>query len=449
MTPRRGAVAALVVSSLPLVLGAVLVRPAAGQVLTQTSQGYAQYSLTGLAAGARTSGDVGAGGGLATLDTASGSVSARLDAAPSAAVLAAPYEPGTLFRTGVGQVNGGAGQQVLDVPDAEAQFPGAQNQAELATVPPTDAGPATSRSGSATAQAREGLATGSATGSSLGVAGQVTVDGSTSSVELSADPGKGTAKATARSAVGKVEVAGVLVLSDVVATASIQATGDKHVPAAAVTIGGATVAGQPVEISDQGVTAVGTPLLPGQTVQDATTQANAALAAAGVQVQAVGATTSSTDRGATADTGGVTISLRTAPLPGGVPPNSLDVLVGAVSLTESDALPPAEVTAPVVAVPPVVAGPVDTGAPVTTVIPGTPGIPGTPAVPGVAAPAAPAAAAPAPGVLAAPRSFTVIGRRFGATTVLAAFAVWQFLSLGTATLYAVVDRRRRQALGLT
>jgi hypothetical protein len=32
------------------------------------------------------------------------------------------------------------------------------------------------------------------------------------------------------------------------------------------------------------------------------------------------------------------------------------------------------------------------------------------------------------------------------TVVLAAFAVWQFLSLGTATLYAVVDRRRRVSL---
>jgi hypothetical protein len=33
-----------------------------------------------------------------------------------------------------------------------------------------------------------------------------------------------------------------------------------------------------------------------------------------------------------------------------------------------------------------------------------------------------------------------------ASAALAAFAVWQFLSLGTATLYALVERRRRLGL---
>ena len=47
-----------------------------------------------------------------------------------------------------------------------------------------------------------------------------------------------------------------------------------------------------------------------------------------------------------------------------------------------------------------------------------------------------------------PASVTVAGRRVSAVVALAAFAVWQFLSLGTATLYAVVERRRRIGLAL-
>ncbi len=450
MNPRRRVAAALAVSALPLLVGVVAVRPAsalpsAAQTVGATA-GYDQYSLTGLAAGARTAGDVGAGGGLATLDTGAGSVTARLDAAPSAAVLAAPYEPGTLARTVVGQVNAGAGEAVLDVPDAEAQFPGAQTESELATVPPADGGPASSRGGSATAKAGERLARGTATGERLDVGGAVVIEGSTSSVELTVDPVAGTATATGRSAVGTVTVAGVLVLKDVVATASVKAVGDTHTPVAALTVGGATVAGQPVEISDEGVTAVGTPVLPGQTVQDLTDRANAALVAAGVQVSAIGVTTSSDARGASADTGGVTITLRTAALPAGVPANSLDIVLGGVALTESDARAVAAVEVPVsTAVPPVSA---PTGGGATTFVPGSPGTPGTAGIPGVAPPQAPTTAA-APVVAAAPATFTVVGRRLAATTVLAAFAVWQFLSLGTATLYAVVDRRRRQTLGLS
>src|SRR5205814_1804744 len=86
--------------------------------------GYDTFGLTVLASGVRTAGDVGASGGLVTLDTGSAAVSAQLDSSPSSAVLAVPYEPGTLFRTGVGQANDAAGQTVLDVPDAEAAYPG-------------------------------------------------------------------------------------------------------------------------------------------------------------------------------------------------------------------------------------------------------------------------------------------------------------------------------------
>jgi hypothetical protein len=45
-----------------------------------------------------------------------------------------------------------------------------------------------------------------------------------------------------------------------------------------------------------------------------------------------------------------------------------------------------------------------------------------------------------------PASYEVLGRRFGAMAALAAFGIWQFLTLGSVTLYSLVDRRRRLAL---
>ena len=76
----------------------------------------------------------------------------------------------------------------------------------------------------------------------------------------------------------------------------------------------------------------------------------------------------------------------------------------------------------------------------TTFVPGTPGTPGTQGLTGGAAPTV----AP-PGQLVQ-TSFTVAGRRISARTALVAFAGWQMLSLGCATLYAFVERRRRLIL---
>jgi hypothetical protein len=437
MTPGAIARVALAAAALPLVLGVVAVRPAGAQ----TGPVYDSYSLTGVAAAARTNGDVGAGGGLATLDTATGSVSARVDSAPSTAVLSAPVEPGTLVRTVVGQGNAAAGEPVFDVPDAEAQFPGSQLEAELTTVPASDAGVASARGGSATAEVTETSAMGTATGQVLDVSGLVRVDAATSEVSLSAAPAKATTTSTARASVGRVVVAGVLVLNDVVAMASLTAKGDQHVPVASLVVGGATVGGQAVEISDRGVTAADTPLVPGQSIEDANAQVNAALAAAGISVSLVDTTTAADARSATADTGSLTVRLTTPDLPNGIPGNRLEVVLGGVALTATDSL-----AAPVLdSGPPVDVGPVDLGgdaAPstTTTFVPGTPGTPGTPG--GALAEAGPLVAAPP----AQAAGFVVAGRQLPAAVALAAFAAWQFLSLGTATLYAVVDRRRRATL---
>jgi len=181
---RRIAVAGLLASMAPLVVGAVAVSPAAA------ATGYDQYGLTALASGVRTAGDIGNAGGLVTLDTGSGYVAARLDASPSSGVLADPYEPGTLFRTAAGQVNAAAGSEVVVVPDAQAAYPG-EGKASLETVPPQHAGPLTIGGGSATAAASESSATGSATGAALTITGALESEGSTSSVEMHADAASG------------------------------------------------------------------------------------------------------------------------------------------------------------------------------------------------------------------------------------------------------------------
>ena len=450
-----GARLALLAAALPILGALVAVRPADAAPAAGADsgaapgRGYQTYSLTALASGARTGGVVGVTGGLATLDTGSAQVSARLDSAPSAAVLAAPYEPGTLFRTAVGQVNAGASQAVLDVPDAEAQFPGAQTSGELVTVPAVVAGPVASRGGAARAAASARSASGSATGQSLEVTGIVEVHASTSQVSLTVDPVSGLAVATGRTTVGRVVVAGVLVLRDIEATASIQAAGSVHTPVAALVVGSASVAGQQVVVSDQGVTAVGTTLVPGQSLQDATDRANAVLTAAGVTVRTVGTTRSADARSATADTGGVAVSVVTAPAPGGAGGDRFDVIVGGVVLTGVDAvLAPPTLVVPVVPVDPRAgtAPPHGNGPGSTIFVPGTPGTPAVPGTVGSAVTAGPEPVVALPTTL--PASVTVAGRQVSAVVALAAFAVWQFLSLGTATLYAVVERRRRIGLAL-
>lgn len=416
---------ALVAAVAPTALVLVTGRPVAAAAATP----FDDFSLTAIVAGARTAGDVGASGGLVTLDSGSGWVQASLDGSPSAFVRAAPYEPGPLIRTVVGQVNDPAGQTVLSVPDAEAAFPG-EARGDLALVAETSAGPLVVSGGSATARAAEQAASGTSTGASLTIPGLVVVDGSTSSVTLAGDKAKGSATASARTAVGRVTIAGVLELRDVVATASVSASGSTHKAEAHLSIGTMSVADQEVGFTDDGLVVANTPVLPGTTIAQATDAANAALAAAGISVQVSAALRHTGPHEAAADTGGVRITVATPDLPAGVAANRFEVVLGGASLTETDVAATPPIDSP--ADPGTDTGPV--GQPpttTTTVIPGTPGTP--PSVPPAVAPTVAA-------------SYEVLGRRFGAMAALAAFGVWQFLTLGSVTLYSLVDRRRRLAL---
>ena len=420
----------LALAVLPTAVALMVVRPAEA-----APAGYGSVSTTAIVAGVSTEGVVGASGGLVTLDGGTARVVASLDGSPSSHVIAAPYEPGGLVRTVVGQVNTSAGQQVLAVPDAEAVSPGTPAHDSVEAVPGRSAGPLAVVGGTATADAAPHRAAGSATAVSFAIAGVLVAGGSTSDVELLADAASGTVRQTARTAVASFDVGGVLQLDDVVGNVVITAKGDAHTAVQTLTVGGARVAGQAVTIGNDGVTAVGTPLLPGTTIAEATEQANAALAAAGIAVRTVGGVARHDSRSAEADTGGVLVHVTTPDLPvGGVAGNTLKVLVGQAALTEADALPLEDGTL----IPLVPGAPAVPAVPPTTTTTFVPGTPGTIALPGTGV---------APPTLAGttPVAYVLAGRRFTAQTALIAFAAWQLLTLGLPTLYALVDRRRRMA----
>lgn len=421
--------ALLVLALLPTAVAIALVRPvsAAGDPV------YDQVSLSALAAAGHTDGVVGASGGLVTLDTGSAYVSSSLDDSPSAAVVAAPEEPGTLFHTGAGQVNGAAGQKVVGTLEAEARYPG-DTSGSFDVGDPADHPPVYLGAANATAKVSAATADGRAQAARLSIAPVLDIGPGTSSVHQELSDEAGTAAQDAKVSVSDIDVAGVLRIQSVVATAKVGADHDTHTAAQSLVVSGATVGGQQVAITNDGVVAAGTPLVPGTTLSSATDSVNAALAAAGItKVHTVGGTATHTARSAEADTGGLEIVLTTPDLPGGVSANSLTLTFGGIDLTELDAL--AVPSEPVVVLPVVPLGPAHPATTVTTVIPGTPGLPGSVPVPQQQAPqvAPPSQAA----------AFEVRGRRISARTALVAFAGWQLLSLGTATLYGFVERRRR------
>ena len=419
----------VVTTLLPLLFALAFVRPvsAAGDPV------YDQVSLTAIAAAGRTDGVVGASGGLVTLGTGTAYVSASLDSSPSAAVVAAPQEPGTLFHTVAGQANGAAGQTVVGTFEAEARYPG-DTSGSFSAGDPADNPPVYLGTANASAKVTPSSAKGLAQAARYSIAPLLDIGPGTSAVNMATDVEKGTASQDAKVTVGDVDLLGVLKIQSVVGTAKTTADHDDHSASQSLVVTGATVAGQQVGITNDGVVAVGTPLVPGTTLSQATDAVNHALAAAGiVSVHTIGGTAKHTDRSAEADTGGLQIVLRSPDLPAGVSANTLTLTLGGVALTELDAL--AVPAAPVVLPPQQPSTPGQPPSTVTTVVPGTPAVPGT--LPGTVD-QQPQVAGPTQAT-----AFEVRGRRITDKTALLAFAGWQVLSLGTATLYGFVERRRR------
>ena len=429
---RRPLVLGLALAVLPTTAALAFVRPIVDPV-------YDRVGLTAIASGVRTDGIVGASGGLVTLDTGSAYVSASLDSSPSARVLASPVEPGTLTRTLVGQGNGAAGSAVFAVPDAEATSPGAQTKGRCCGAPSISQPPVTASGPYATADAGPVFARGTAGASGYDLAGALTSGPSSSTVTMTASAASGKVVQDATTSVSKLTVAGVLSVTDVVASAHLTADGDAHTAAQSLSIGGASVSGQAVELSNDGVTALGTPLVPGMTLEVATAQANAQLKQAGIAVHTVGGTAKHDGRSASAGTGGVEIHLVTPDLPGGVAANSLTIIVGGVALTEIDS--PFLPSTPVGTGGGPAGGTPSGTTTTTTVIPGTPGAPAISGIPGEVGPQI-----AGPSAQLVTRSFLLGGRRVSYRMALIGFAAWQLLSLGSATLYAFVERRRRLIL---
>lgn len=418
--------ALLAVAMLPAATALTMVRP----VQAAGTAGFGSFGLTVSAAAVRTEGVLGASGGLVTLDSGTAFATGRLDAGPSAYALAAPVEPGTLARTLVGTVNTEAGTTVLTVPDAESAYPG-NGSAGTAYAPAQTAGPLTVSPGPASSSAAPGRASATTTGAAFAVTGGGAGERLAATALLTGDAATGQGEALGTSRVGALDVAGTLLLHDVVATARVTVTGGSPVATATLTVGSATVAGVPVTVDEDGVHAAGqgTGLGP---LQDAQDQVDEALAAAGLSVRAVGVTRTVEGRAGYADTGGLRIVLRTPDLPGGVAANALTLTVGAVSVTGTSTA----------AAPPLDLGPLPDA--------GQPGLPPTTSTvtltTGGAAlpPAAPPAVSPAPALAGASGQLLVAGHAVPAAAALAAFGVWQLLTLSTTTLYAVVDRRRRR-----
>jgi hypothetical protein len=396
-------------------------------VAAETAAPFGSFGLTVTSAAVRTAGDVGASGGLVTLGTGTAFTSARLDAAPSSYALGSPVEPGPVVRALIGTVNTQAGDAVLGVSEAESTYPG-NGKAASSYAPATSAGPVSVVPGTAVSSAGPHLARAETTGSGLTVSGVLDAARLASTSSVTGTDTAGTAVTTGTSSVGHLGVAGVLSLEDVVAHATVSAVGARTTATAALTLGGASVAGVPVTIDADGVHAAGqgTGLGP---LQDAQAQVDQALAAAGIEVHAVAVTKTVTGRSGYADTGGIVITLATPGVdPAGLPGNDVTITVGKVTATGTS-----EAVVPPVELPPL------TG-------PGTPAVPPTTTTPTVVdggmLPSTPAAGGPAP-LVASPRSYVLAGHRFSALAAFSAFAAWQLITMAMTTLYALADRRRR------
>jgi hypothetical protein len=420
------AVGAISVSTLPTVVVLLATRADAAPTVL-----FGQFSVTAIARATATGGNIGASGGLTPLDSGSASVDASLDNSPTAMALARPVEPGTTFTTVASQVPPDV--PVPPVPQALAAYPGTTSTSTVSPVPGTTA-TATVTATSATGRAQ----------SAGGEGGVATLGTTTASSTLTATGGGSAVTALADSFASGLDVSGVLTVKGVRGHAEIRvAAGGKRTVGATTAVSSITVAGQAVEIDDTGVHAVGTTVPLGPSLAQLSAAANSVLSAAGISLALADPihTTTTTPLGshATADSGGLQVTIKTAEVGSAtVPANTAIVTLGRVVLTESDA-PSVDEGTPFVPGDPGVSPPGG-----STGVPGTAGIPGSPGqtvtiggVPGAQAPTL----AGAPPTIAPARFLSVAGHRISGPAAIAALGGWQALTLGSATFALLALRR--------
>lgn len=463
---RRRTTVLAALTLLPTLMALLLVRPVGAQ-----DAAFGLYALTFNASGAALDGEIGAGGGLAVLDSGVPFSRGRLDSSPSADVRSAAVEPGTLVRTVAGVVNTEAGEEVIPVYSADAQFPG-NEEAQNDILGSETAGPLTLSGFTARSVARADEVTGRALmGEEIltdggraralsaalaplraaypnltepapaNQAALVTVQQGLAQGSATADAAGGRITAVATGRVKQVDIAGEIILRDVVGTATVVVdTAGERVAEGHVTVGGATIAGVPVEITEDGVVAADQELLPGQTVRDLTAQLNGALEAANVSISVLAPKEEAGEGFAEAGSGGVRISIATPPNPQ-VPGNDLIFTFGRAEVTAADE-PPFEPAPPIDLgsapdVPPSDGGSGSSSSTGTSSGPSfsAPPSAGTASGGGDVAPPDPVVAEPATAPADQPMVM-VAGRRVSAKTTLAAFGAWQLLSLSIVTMAA-------------
>ncbi len=435
----------VVIAFLPTLVGLVVLRPLPALAQEAT---YGFFALTVEAAAQNTTGDLGAGGGLTPVDSGSPVVIGFLDSSPEAQMLAAAVEPGTLFRTAAAIANGEFGEEVIPSNQALAQYPAGPEQAVDQPAGTVEDGPFSSTGASASAVARERSIQGAAEASSQSSGTDGTSEGSRAEASAAADPGSGTLQAVAVGKAAKTTFAGgVFVVDNVLGSAQVMLVGGERTAQAGLSIGGGSVGGVPVAITDEGViVAADAPLLPGQEASALQDQVNAQLTQAGIAVSIAQPRESVEGRSMIADSGGLVVTVSTPSSPA-APGNVVTYILGQAVVTSSDEAPRALQPLPDPGTPAPTQAPVitptarPTQAPVFTPAPTSAPVAPTVA-PTVAEAPPPVVAAPIPG----DGTMLVSARRVGRRSALALFLVWQMLSLSICTLAALAFRRGRPGL---
>ena len=375
---RRGRVVLAVWAVLPVLTGLLVLRPVPADA-QDPAVGF--FALTVTAASTNTSGDIGAGGGLTPVDTGAPVVSGRLDSSPTASMIAAAVEPGTLYRTGAALANNEIGDEVVPVEVAEAAYPGGPEEDVSDPTSTGVEGPFASGNVQARAQAGERAISGAArvaeqaagasapisapaspvaalldglgrlavrfpTAVTMPAAGEepplLRQQGAQAEAAATGDAAAGTLVASASSTAETVTVAGVVAITDVTGRAVVRREDGELTADAATTYGGVTIAGVPVAVTTDGVVvAEDTPLLPGQEVATLEDQLNAVLEAAGIEIAPISPLEQAGGGSAQADSGGIRIGI-TSPSSAAVPANVVTLVVGqAVATLSAEAAVPA------------------------------------------------------------------------------------------------------------
>lgn len=474
-------VTAACLSFLLMVATMASVRPVAA-----AEESWSTYSMTYRGTAAGRGGLVGASGGLVAFSGGPGAVVGRLDAAPSGSAEASSIEPGTMARLVGGQVNDGAGDEVVGEPlTARAEFPGDTTEDSATQAGPQQAGPMTITGGQAEAEVAGEVSRARASVASFRVAGDqaaaaaftraasawrttfidgdgglaaaqqprtassdaVVVEGAYGDGRAVADPAASSLTSTVEVGVQRVVVRGALVVEGIVGRATAAAQGTDRTATATLDVATVTVGGVPVALDETGLSVAENQVVTGADVTGANQQLQELLAAAGIQVRLLETVETTGGRTAQANSGGVAIEVVT-PSTSGVPRNELALVLGRgeATLSAEPPLPPLDLGGPLTTSEPppsssspaatdstATSTPPATGSPVT--VP-TPAEPDEPAPPGPEVAEAPDEGAPdQPQVVAA-------GMVMSSRTAYAGFAAWMLFTSTLPLLGALLLGRR-------